>query len=240
MCSSTSRSRPGCAPASRASSGINSWYRPNSTPAATHSSVACSRSSSRSAHNCWREIVRRGWLLRLVLCLAAVNLVAAGPLLTLAPASRGLFGYALMLTAIGLGAVVGSVLCRYPRGGAMRWLAAAAVGPLVLALGAPLPLVLLAFVVVGAVQPVHDVLLSRGLRDALPREVLGPVSAVEEVVSLAALPVGQVLGGLVIDPFGLAPAAWLIVCVPAAASLPILRARPGRAGIRSGSPASAG
>ena len=236
MCSSTSRSRPGCAPASRASSGINSWYRPNSTPAATHSSVACSRSSSRSAHNCWREIVRRGWLLRLVLCLAAVNLVAAGPLLTLAPASRGVFGYALMLTAIGLGAVVGSVLCRYPRKGAMWWLTAAAVGPLVLAFGGPLPLVLVAFVVVGGVQPVHDVLLIR----ALPREVLGPVSAVEDVMSLAVLPVGQVVGGLLIDRFGPVSTAWLIVCVLAAASLPILRARPGRAGIRSGSPASAG
>src|SRR2546430_1486633 len=63
-----------------------------------------------------REIVRRGWLLRLVLCLAAVNLLAAGPLLTLAPASRGVLAYALMLSAIGLGAVVGGVVFRYPPG----------------------------------------------------------------------------------------------------------------------------
>src|SRR5581483_3676562 len=103
------------------------------------------------------------------------------------------------------------------RGGAMVWLTAAAVGPLVLALRASLPLVVLAFVVVGAVQPVHDMALSRTLRDRLPRESLGPVSAVEGVTSLAALPAGQVLGGLVIDRFGLAPAAWLIVC-----ALPVL------------------
>jgi hypothetical protein len=184
----------------------------------------------------WREIARRGWLLRLVLCLAAVNLLAAGPLLTLAPASHGVFAYALMLTAIGVGAVVGSVLCRYPRGDAMRWLVAAAVAPLVLALGGPLPLVLVAFLVVGAVQPIHDVLLIR----ALPREVRGPVSAVDEVMSLAVLPVGQVLGGLLIDRFGPAPTAWLIVCVLAAAPLPTLHRRRGTAGIRSGSPASAG
>jgi hypothetical protein len=191
----------------------------------------------------WREVVHRGWLLRLLVALAAVNLLAAGPLLTLAPVSRGVFGYALMLSAIGAGAVAGSVLSRYPRGGAMVWLTAAAVGPLVLALGAPLPLVVLAFVMVGAVQPVHDVLLCRTLRGGLPREALGPVSAVEEVSSLAALPVGQVLGGLVIDRFGLAPAAWLIVCalpVLSAVPLPRPRRRPGRAGIRSGSPASAG
>jgi predicted MFS family arabinose efflux permease len=132
------------------------------------------------------------------------------------------------------------MLSWYPRGSAMVWLTAAAVGPLALALHAPLALVVLAFVVVGGVQPVHDVLLSRTLRGSLPREALGPATAVEELGSLAALPAGQVLGGLVIDRFGPAPAAWLIVCVLAVALLPIPRTQPGRAGIRSGSPASAG
>jgi hypothetical protein len=187
----------------------------------------------------WREVARRRWLRRTLATVVAVNLFAAGPLLTLAPARAGVFGYSLILTAIGGGAVVGSVFSGYLRKGAVVWLSAAAVGPLVLAFGAGLPLAFLAFAVVGAVQPVHDMLLARALRDRLPRAALGPVSAAEEVASLAVLPVGQVLGGLAIDRFGVTSMAWVIVAALASAALsPILHTRRDRADIRSGSPAS--
>jgi len=113
----------------------------------------------------------------------------------------------------------------------MPWLIPAASGPLALAVNAPLPLVVVAFVVVGVVHSVHAARLNGG--------------PVEEVTSLAVLPVGQVLGGLALDGLGISPTAWLIVaglCVLpllSAVRWPRPRTRPGRADIRSGSPASA-
>jgi hypothetical protein len=159
----------------------------------------------------------------------------------------GVIAYAAILSAIGAGTVLGGLLSGYLRSqrGAMLWLIPAAAGPLALAVGLPLPLVLVAFVAVGAVQPVHDVLLSATLRNAVPHAALGPVSAVEEVGSLAVLPAGQVLGGLTLDQFGLTPTASVIVAalcaVPllSAVPLPRPRTRPDTTDIRNGSPATA-
>src|SRR2546430_7084790 len=87
----------------------------------------------------WREVRTRRWLLCTVVMLAGVNLLAAGPLLTLAPVvAGGAASYAAMLSAIGFGAVGGGVLCAYPKDG--MWLVPAAAGPLALELrGPPLP-----------------------------------------------------------------------------------------------------
>jgi MFS family permease len=198
-----------------------------------------------------REVVRRRRLLRAVGLLVAINLVAAGPLLTLtAVGGGGTLGYAAILSAIGLGAVVGGIFGGYLRvrpsmRNALLCLVPAAVGPLVFALRAPLVLEIVAFVLVGAVQSVHGVLWSTTLRAVLPREAFGPVSSFEELTSLAVLPVGQVLGGLALDRWGLTITAWAVVA--GLFALPLLggappprpRTRRGRAGIRTGSPASA-
>jgi hypothetical protein len=179
----------------------------------------------------WRDAPRRA-----LVWSAAVNLFAAGPLLTLTPARLSVAGYAAVLSVIGAGAVGGSVLAGRARGPAMLWLLPAAVGPLALAAGAPLPVVLAAFLVVGVVHSVHGVLLATEL---------GPASGVEEVTSLAVLPPGQILGGLAAGALGLTATASLIaagLCVLplfSVARWPRRRTRRGTADIRSGSPASA-
>jgi hypothetical protein len=167
----------------------------------------------------------------------AVNLCCAGPLLTLA--AVGTTSYAVVLSAVGLGAVVGGLFRGYRRMPALLCLIPAAVGPLVLGLHTPVVLTALAFVVVGAVQSVHEVRWSETVRD-VPRS-----AAAEELASLAVLPIGQVLGGLAVDRWGVPITAWAVVA--GLCALPLLggvppprpRTRPDRADIRTGSPASA-
>jgi hypothetical protein len=189
----------------------------------------------------FREVIRSRGLLRAVGLLVGINLLAAGPLLTLTAAgARGTVGYAMILTAIGLGAVVGGLFSGYLRGRSpLLCLIPAAVGPVALGLRAPLVLVVVAFTVVGAVQSVHEVLWSKALR-SVPR-----AASFEELASLAVLPVGQVLGGVALDRWGLTITAWAVVA--GLFALPLLggvppprpRTRPDRADIRTGSPASA-
>jgi hypothetical protein len=188
-----------------------------------------------------REVVRRRYLLRSVGLLVGINLLAAGPLLTVTAAGAGgALRYAAVLSAVGLGAVVGGLFGGYLRlRGPLLCLIPAAVGPLVLGLRAPLVLMVVAFAVVGAVQSVHEVLWSDALRSA------PEAASFEELASLAVLPVGQVLGGLAVDRWGLTIAAWAVVA--GLFALPLLggvppprpRTRPDRADIRTGSPASA-
>jgi len=181
----------------------------------------------------FREFARRPRLLWPVV----INLCCAGPLLTLTAAGTG--SYAVVLSAVGLGAVVGGLLRGYRRMPAFLCLIPAAVGPLALGFHAPVVLTVLAFVGVGAVQSVHEVRWSETVRD-IPR-----AAAVEELASLAVLPVGQVLGGLAVDRWGVTITAWAVVA--GLCALPLLggvppprpRTRPGTADIRTGSPASA-
>ena len=181
----------------------------------------------------FRELARRPRFLWPV----AINLCCAGPLLTLA--AVGTTSYALVLSAVGLGAVVGGLFRGYRRMPALLCLIPAAVGPLVLGLHVPVVLTVLAFAVVGVVQSVHEVRWSETVRE-VPH-----AAAAEELASLAVLPVGQVLGGLAVDRWGVPITAWAVVA--GLCALPLLggvppprpRTRPDRADIRTGSPASA-
>ena len=96
--------------------------------------------------------------------------------------------------------------------------------------------------------PVRGQFVGEEIAGVCAVEVPGHVSSVCSLrmvarVSRALACAGQVLDGLVMDRYRLVPAAWLIACglpLLSAVPWPRPRRRPGRAGIRSGSPASAG
>jgi energy-converting hydrogenase Eha subunit A len=158
------------------------------------------------------ELVRRRWLLLMIAQAALLNLVALGPMQVLAPiAARdgylGTRGYALFLTAAGLGSVTGGLLM-------LRWsphrplvvCAAATVAfplpCLALAAGAALWQVTAVYTLLGAAEAVFATLWSTALQHNVPPEVLGRVSSWDFLGSFASLPLGMALTGPLVTGTG--------------------------------------
>lgn len=159
----------------------------------------------------WAAFRSLPWLVTGALSFGVLNLVNVGPWnilgpeLTKARSGEAAWGVALSVRAVGL--LLMSVLLyrltfRYPlRAGSLLGVAAS-LPLLALGLGASLP-TLLAAVFVGALGfTVTDITWETTLQTQVPRDILSRVASIDDLISYAAIPIGQLLTGPAAAAFG--------------------------------------
>ena len=156
-----------------------------------------------------RETVRRRWLWTSIAYVAGLNLVAICPFLVLGPvvAARDLGGataWGLIGAGYAAGATAGSALVlrlhpRHPLRTA--FLAALALVPFLalLAVAAPVPVLVAASTAAGAQAAVFNVLHGTVLQTCVPERLVSRVASVNLVGTLAAVPLGLALAGPLAD-----------------------------------------
>ena len=176
-----------------------------------------------------RAIRRTRWLYLLLVQYAAINVLAYAPfnvivpaLLSRAPGGAGAWG--MLLSAIGVGAVLGALACahRQPRRLLMGVEAAAvalSIPMFMLALHAPLPVVVLGCVAFGVGAALLSVLTVTAIQREVARSMLSRVMAMVQLANMGLNPVGYVLAGPAMRLLG-APASLELggLCVLASAA----------------------
>ena len=160
----------------------------------------------------WREFSSRTWLWAIVLQFGFVNAAEQGSMNVLGPAvARDHFGgaaaWGLILTAEGLGLVIGGLLLLRLR--PQRLLRAATLAIFItvlfpLALAVPLPLGLVAAVALaaGAGAETFGVLWETTIQQEIPQEKLSRVSSYDALGSFALTPIGLALAGPIAEALG--------------------------------------
>ncbi|WP_233508502.1 MFS transporter [Spongiactinospora gelatinilytica] len=147
----------------------------------------------------WEEFRARTWMWSVILVWVVWGLLVVGPYV---PLSSQIIGadYGWVMAALGLGTVLGGTLALRFR--PVRPLAAGAMAlsgyapmPLMVALGAPLPVLMLAHVAGGCAWAFWSVMWSTSVQTQVPPDVLNRVTAYEVAGSVAGMAVGQALAG---------------------------------------------
>jgi MFS family permease len=153
----------------------------------------------------WAEVRSRDWIWVIVLAFSLALLTSFGPWQTLGPTvsleqydNRATFGIAA--SAVGLGTVIGAVLGfrwrpRHPLRTGMLLTLPWPVSLAAFALGLPVPLVLLIFLLDGIGVALFGIWWETALAERVPPHVLSRVTAYDWMGSLALLPLGYVLAG---------------------------------------------
>jgi MFS family permease len=153
----------------------------------------------------WAEVRSRDWIWVIILAFSLALLTSFGPWQTLGPTvsleqygNRATFGIAA--SAVGLGTVVGAVLGfrwrpRHPLRTGMLLTLPWPVSLAAFALGLPVPLVLLIFLLDGIGVALFGIWWETALAERVPPHVLSRVTAYDWMGSLALLPLGYVLAG---------------------------------------------
>ena len=160
----------------------------------------------------WDEFGSRTWLWAIVLAASLGNLASGAVLTVLGPviADRDLGGAAAwgaIVSALAVGFFLGGLLSLRIRPG--RPLVAAVLGMLLcgplfvlLAVAAPLPLIMAAAVVAGVGIEVFGVLWDTALQQHVPRERLSRVAAWDQLGSFVAIPIGLTIVGPISTALG--------------------------------------
>lgn len=160
----------------------------------------------------WREFSSRVWLWAIVLQFGFVNAAEQGSMNVLGPAvAKDHFGgaaaWGLILTAEGLGLVVGGLLLLRIR--PQRLLRAATLAVFItvlfpLALAGPLPvaLVAVAALIAGAGAEAFGVLWETTIQQEIPQEKLSRVSSYDALGSFVLIPIGLAVAGPVAEVLG--------------------------------------
>lgn len=164
------------------------------------------------------EVLARPWLSMFFGSFLIVHFVGAGPLQTLMPivANRdygGPIAYSAMISAIGVGSVLGGLAAMHLRiVHRLRWTALlllpTCLAPGLMAMRAPLIAVLISFGVMGLAGAAQGVVWSVVMQAAVPPKMLGRVSSIDSITSLVSLPAGQALGGILAGVVGVSPMLW--------------------------------
>ena len=173
----------------------------------------------------WEEFRSRTWLWAIVLAASLGNLASGAALTVLGPviADRDLGGAAAwgaIVSALAVGFFLGGLLSLRIRPG--RPLVAAVLGMLLcgplfvlLALTAPLPLIMAAAVVAGVGIEVFGVLWDTALQQHIPRERLSRVAAWDQLGSFVAIPIGLTIVGPISAALGVTETLLLFGAVVA-------------------------
>lgn len=170
-----------------------------------------------------RGILTQDWLLAMLVTSAVFQAVVLGPLLVAGPIVATDLGgsvvWGLLLGAVGLGSVTGSLLAarlrpHRPLLAMSAAVAVTAVYPLTLSFGRPMVLLLGMAVVYGLGLAVVGNIYITVLHQRVPDRFLGRVLAIDEVCSVAAVPVSQLLAGVVVATYG---TTWLFTVSAVAA-----------------------
>ncbi|HEY6470138.1 MAG TPA: MFS transporter [Candidatus Dormibacteraeota bacterium] len=182
----------------------------------------------------WSEFRSRTWLWAIVLQFAFVNTAYAGTLFVLVPLrARESYGgagaYGLLIAVFSVGSLAGGALMlrAHPR----RPLLIATLGILAfipevvfLAIGAPLPAVLVAAFIGGIGIEVFGVLWVTTMQREIPPDRLSRVSSYDALGSLVFTPVGLAVAAPVAIAVGLSGAFWIAALIIAAPTLLVLGA----------------
>ena len=153
----------------------------------------------------WAEVRSRDWIWVIILAFSLALLTSFGPWQTLGPTvsleqydNRATFGIAA--SAVGLGTIIGAVLGfrwrpRHPLRTGMLLTLPWPVSLAAFALGLPVPLVLLIFLLDGVGVALFGIWWETALAERVPPHVLSRVTAYDWMGSLALLPLGYVLAG---------------------------------------------
>ena len=174
--------------------------------------------SSKSYAEAGRQFTARTWLWVPVLVAGFANALFAGSFLILGPVVAdselgGAASWGLITAALAAGSVVGGLVM-------LRWqpsrpllvglpaFALLAPGLALLALAAPLPLVMAAFFVGGIGSEICGTLWDTAVQENIPRDQLSRVSAYDHLGSLVAVPIGLSTIGPIADDIGIEEALW--------------------------------
>ncbi|WP_043193035.1 MFS transporter [Streptomyces sp. NRRL F-2664] len=199
----------------------------------------------------WAQVRSRTWVLSGLAGMAVYHVVVLPSVFVLGPvlAERewgGTASWSVVVTAFGVGAIVGDV-CAYrlkiarPMALAAAALAVASCQAIIIGSGAPLVVIAVLEAVTGVAVSLFFVLWETALQTHVPEQALSRVSSYDHLLSTGLMPVGLVLAGPVSESLGLRPTLYsmTVIAVPATLALlcvPAVRRLPARApGTTSGS-----
>jgi hypothetical protein len=180
----------------------------------------------------WREFKSRTWLWTIVAQFSLMHLVAIAPFMALGAviAKRSLGGagaWSLILAVFAAGTLAGSLLslrlrARRPLVVATIWGATLAVPVALLAMRLDAYVIAAGAFVAGLGISIFEALWSTTLQREIPREALSRVSAYDWFGSIATLPVGFALAGVVSGAIGVTTVLWIGAVTVIASSAVIL------------------
>jgi MFS family permease len=167
----------------------------------------------------WREFVSRTWLWVIVVGFGVLNAAETGAFSVLGPVVAkeelgGATAYGAIFAAEAVGLVLGGALMLRFR--PSRPLFAGCLSMLLLppvlvllAVGAPLPLIIAASIVMGLGIEVFAVMWETALQQHVPGEALSRVSSYDALGSFIFIPLGQLLAGPIADEIGVDETLYL-------------------------------
>ena len=177
----------------------------------------------------WREFSSRTWLWVIVVAFGFLNAAHTGAFTVLAPVVAraelgGARAFGLLLAAEGVGLAVGGFLnlrWRPSRPLLVGCAAMALLAPVLvlLALGAPLVLLVASAVLMGIGLETFAIFWDTSLQQHIPAHALSRVSSYDALGSFVFIPVGQTAAGPVAAAIGLDAALWVAAAIVLAAVL---------------------
>jgi len=167
----------------------------------------------------WNAFAARTWLWAIVIAFGFINAFWASGLSVLGPIVAnaelgGAAAWGLIAAATGLGLVAGAAVAlkwrpEHPLRVGMLATVATALPLAALAVGAPLPAVVLAGFLAGLGVEVFGVFWELSLQRHIPGELLSRVSSYDMLGSIALMPIGFVIVGPLSDAVGIHPTLWI-------------------------------
>jgi hypothetical protein len=160
----------------------------------------------------WREVSSRRWLWYVIASATVFLLVYEAPLQVLGPltmedAYRGATSWGLLLSAMAGGATIGAIVAstnrlRRPNLASLWLFFATALVPILLLVEAPLLALAAANFVVGLGYGLFDTVWESTVQHRIPADKVSRVSAWDWMGSLAGMPIGFALAGVLVETVG--------------------------------------
>ena len=170
-------------------------------------------------HEGWREFVSRTWLWVIVVAFGFINAAQAGAVNVLGPVVAkeelgGATAYGAIFALEGVGLMLGAVLALRFRPERPLFVGCAVILGIppvliLLALGAPLPVILLAALIMGVGIEVFGIFWDTSLQQNVPEQALSRVSSYDALGSFIFIPLGQLAAGPISDAIGVDETLYL-------------------------------
>ena len=180
----------------------------------------------------WREFVSRTWLWVIVVAFGFLNAAETGALNVLGPVVAkeelgGATAYGAIFAAEAVGLMLGAVLALRFRPARPLFVGCAAILAMppvlvLLAVGAPLSVILLAALVMGLGIEVFGIFWDTSLQQHVPEQALSRVSSYDALGSFIFIPLGQLAAGPVSDAIGVDETLYLAAGIVTASILAML------------------
>jgi MFS family permease len=195
----------------------------------------------------WHEFTSRTWLWMIVLAFGFLNAAETGAFNVLGPVVAkaelgGAGAYGALLAAQALGLLLGGLLALRFRPSRPLFVGCAAIAGMppvlvLLAIGAPLGLILVAALVMGVGIEIFGVLWDTTLQQNIPQQALSRVSSYDALGSFVFIPLGQIAVGPLSDQIGTDETLYLAAAVVSVAIV-VMLATPSIRGLQAGVPAA--